>query len=96
MELISTQSLLLTKVAHMKLSSLMALSGLNFMVLDEKKLVSDYDLRYGDEIKVHLDDADIFSIEIDLRLKETRGGHRPVPKPSVGKFICLKSNLYLL
>ena len=57
------------------------------------KLVSDYDLRYGDEIKVHLDGADLFSIEIDLRLNETRGGQRAVPKPSVGKFISLKSNL---
>jgi len=38
------------------------------------KLVSDYDLRYGDQIKVYLDGADLFTIEIDLRLNETRGG----------------------
>ena len=57
------------------------------------KLVSDYDLRYGDQIKVYLDGADLFTIEIDLRLNETRGGQRPVLKPSAGKLINLKSNL---
>ena len=50
-------------------------------------------MRYGDQIKVYLDGADIFTIEINLRLNETRGGQRPVLKPYAGKLINLKSNL---
>lgn len=47
-----------------------------------KKLVNDYDLSYRDVITIHLDSKNLF-IEIDLRLTESRGGHRPIPKTCV-------------
>ena len=49
-----------------------------------EKLISDYDLHYRDLIIINLDTGSL-SIEIDLRLSDSRGGHRPLPKPSLGK-----------
>ena len=49
-----------------------------------EKLISDYDLCYRDLIIINLDTGSL-SIEIDLRLNDSRGGHTPLPKPSLGK-----------
>ena len=48
------------------------------------KLVTDYDLGYGDLITIDLG-SDSLKIDIDIKLSESRGGHRPFPKASCGK-----------
>ena len=48
------------------------------------KLVTDYDLGYGDLITIDLC-SDSLKIDIDLKLSESRGGHRPFLKASYGK-----------
>ena len=50
-----------------------------------EKLIHDYDLFYGDIIKLDLQAEDFF-FPIDLMLSESRGGHKAFPKPSVGTF----------
>lgn len=50
-----------------------------------EKLIRDYDLFYGDIIKLDLQAEDFF-FPIDLMLSESRGGHKAFPKPSVGMF----------
>ena len=49
-----------------------------------EKLIRDYDLHYRDLNIINLDTGSL-SIEIDLRLSDSRAGHRPLPKPSLGK-----------
>lgn len=59
------------------------------------KLVSDYDPRYRDIITIHLDSEDLF-IDIDMRLRESYGRQRPIPKPVVGKLDLPISSFVLL
>ena len=48
------------------------------------KLVTDYELGYGDLITIDLG-SDGLKIDIDLMMSESRGGHRAFPKASCGK-----------
>lgn len=48
-----------------------------------KKLIDDYDLCYGDFITVNLLGEDLRHIDVSLMLKESCGGHVPLPKPGV-------------
>ena len=47
------------------------------------KLVTDYELGYGDLITIDLG-SDSLKIDIDLMMSESRGGHRAFPKASCG------------
>ena len=75
--------LALTTNCHTRLSLLMALTGLRFKGLGWEKLICDYDLCYGDIIKLDLQGDDFF-FHIDMMLSESRGSRKAVPKTSVG------------